>query len=267
MIAAHPANGSPASHASQGCPGQRPVYAATRYIARVRRGSRALETEFAGRADYHSGSRGRVLPLKRLRQADRSRSVASPYGGRRRAAVRRRYRRDAGQDMARAYLGVRRCHMQAAALGARLLASSWARSITRRARSVSRSNMPVPPFEAPASTHDAVKIHRVCSHSQDISRARARRIPGRPRPVAVCVTTRAAAVRPAQATLGMPRERQITRISSAWNLRGRWIGLIQRDQPSSSRPRADSICSLFTVRAMAGFCAPNCGYAPRSGVR
>ena len=168
----------------------------------MRRGSRALETEFAGRADYHSGSRGRVLPLKRLRQADRSRSVASPYGGRRRAAVRRRYRRDAGQDMARAYLGVRRCHMQAAALGARLLASSWARSITRRARSVSRSNMPVPPFEAPASTHDAVKIHRVCSHSQDISRARARRIPGRPRPVAVCVTTRAAAVRPAQATLG-----------------------------------------------------------------
>ena len=47
-----------------------------RYIVRVRRGSRALETEFAGLADHHSGSRGRVLPLKRLRQADRSRSVA-----------------------------------------------------------------------------------------------------------------------------------------------------------------------------------------------
>ena len=55
----------------------------------MRRGSQALKTEFAGLADYHSGSRGRVLPLKRLRQADRSRSVADiPTADARRAAVR-----------------------------------------------------------------------------------------------------------------------------------------------------------------------------------
>src|SRR5215467_8937793 len=37
----------------------------------------------------------------------------------RRAVVRRRYRLDAGQDMARAYLDVRRCHTPGAGLGAR----------------------------------------------------------------------------------------------------------------------------------------------------